>query len=219
MYDELTGQAPKEQTTEVTSASINMATTVPSKTATDSTPVQISTLKSNSLLTTSQVEKCIKLGAQLDQLKSQHKTIADNADYEREENKLHNDDMKEIEKEITALDKKISYYLDRLESYRQPVPDYQRDEFNQFKYKYDTFGDRAFELEDVLDDVKKDLNQSAKNFHELRKKSGKVTREVNLLIDTVYSQCFNRNQGSNLDAIQQCKNKQNNYFCKSLKNS
>lgn len=145
--------------------------------------------KKHNLLPTKEVDNCINLTERFEQLKSQHDVIVSNAKFEQEEYKVYKDDIKELKKELKVIDKEIASYLNTLESYRQPVPQNQVDEYNEFTDQHNKLVMRYIESEEVLNEVINDLNTSSKNFHRLREESENLSKTINQLGDRIQSEC------------------------------
>lgn len=216
-YDELTGQASKEQTTEAADTSINIATSAAPKAVTDSSAIQVVKSKNNHFITAKQIKTCISLAQEFDHLKSQHDLIASEANFEREEYKLYKDDIKELKKELKEIDKEIISYQNTLDSYRQPVQQNQVDEYNDFTDQHNRLVDSYTDSEDLLNEVIDDLNASSRNFHRLKNESKNLSKPINQLGDKIHSQCIDNKKAVKNDLAAGCINKQENYFCKNFK--
>ncbi len=167
----------------------------------------------NNLMSSNQLVDCLVYGQEFGELKNYHSQLKEAAEVEFEDNQIYHSDYKEIKSDLKKLYKKIDDYQNTLDSFWQPVPDHQVDEYNRFVNKKNNLVRQSWNLEEDFEDVQNLMNQAAENHDNVRTQMKSTSNELKLVGDKLTTQCLGDKKVSALSLQRACRGEENNYFC------
>ncbi|CAH0990855.1 hypothetical protein SIN8267_00955 [Sinobacterium norvegicum] len=164
-------------------------------------------------LSRGQAQECLAIGDHYSKLITQHSTTSNEHQHELAENQLHSFDLKEQVSELKSLNKEIDRYNYTLDSFRQPVPSNQVDEYNAFTDTYNALVDASWKLEENIKETQSMMNQTAHHQNDLALKLLNTTKEIISTEDQLKKKCIINKKFSDKDLRQLCGSTTDNFFC------
>lgn len=145
-----------------------------------------------SVLARKQEQDCLILRDQYREFANQHSNIVKRIQSEFEERQILSLDLKEQKSELKSLGREVDKYNATLESFRQPVPDNQVDEYNDFVVYKNKLVRAYWALEEEIEETQSLMNQSANDFERLESQAISITQEIDSTQNLLEIKCLIR---------------------------